>query len=245
MQAASLRQMTAALKSARPLAGGSEGRTGDRVAGSVKAISPSVLAARLRIGPISGPFAESWQGRRATRFVLGRARPICLRAHARRHHIAAMIEPSPFPTADFGARFRQPRPRSGRSIRPQRRGAARRLFARRQRRRRPRRPERGAHRRAQAGPQRGLRLRRHHFLRRSRAHQQPCRPGRANGQSDHARRPRASGARARRRSRHRSCAARGSKPTSRCPRRNSATAPGSSAARSQSRSAIRSASTRR
>src|SRR5271163_2595123 len=46
MQAASLRQITAALRPSTPGAGGSEGRTGVRVAGSVKAIQPSVLASR-------------------------------------------------------------------------------------------------------------------------------------------------------------------------------------------------------
>src|ERR1700722_13772685 len=75
MQAASLRQITAALKPSAALAGGSEGRTGDRVAGSLRAISPSVLAGRGRSlaasgvvrlrrrqeFAISGRFAQGWQ----------------------------------------------------------------------------------------------------------------------------------------------------------------------------------------
>ncbi len=140
---------------------------------------------------------------------LGAHSPDQLARLGSRHHIAAMIEPPPSPspvwTLDSDSLDQGP----GAPSAPWRRRSARRLFARRQRRRRPRRPERGAHRRAQERPQRRLWLRRHHFLRRSRSHQQPCRPGLADGQSHDARRPRASGARARRRSRHGSCAAQG------------------------------------
>ena len=112
MQAASLRQITAALKASALLAdGGAERSSGDNVAGSVRAISPSVSRG---LAPEPGfQRSDSWASRgfgrylvhllKAGKFSGGRpARPRfrapLLARLTRRHHIAAMIEPSPIPT---------------------------------------------------------------------------------------------------------------------------------------------------
>src|SRR5271170_2471542 len=111
MQGASLKQITAALRPSAPGAGGSEGRTGDRLAGSVKAIQPllwrraaSFLGVRsptrnrakdsADIWAICPSLARSVGGSPASE---GLKRSWLARPGAR-HHIAAMIEPSPSPS---------------------------------------------------------------------------------------------------------------------------------------------------
>src|SRR3984957_5302712 len=142
MQAASLKQITAALTPSARLVDSPEGRAGDRAAGSFRAISPSAFfggagrapstclilravrsAASRRMvqkatplervstvlrgrfaapqdevrgaagvhAPISGPIVRGWQVHRTY------APDPMLAGPPSRHHIAAMIEPSPSP----------------------------------------------------------------------------------------------------------------------------------------------------
>ncbi len=110
MQAASLRQITAALKPSAALAGGSEGRTGDRSRGIVESHlafcsggpgpkSGGIEGVRLRKRQefaISGRFAQGWQAQRED-CPPPYPKPTMLARLGPRHHIAAMIEPSPSP----------------------------------------------------------------------------------------------------------------------------------------------------
>jgi hypothetical protein len=57
-----LRQITAALRLSALLASGSEGRAGDKVAGSVRAISPSILATPAEIRGVRFADSEARQG---------------------------------------------------------------------------------------------------------------------------------------------------------------------------------------
>ena len=134
MQAPSLRQMMAAL---------------------------AASARRGRIGGMDGRDSRGMRQSHRTRVYM--RSPVegtsPLARLSRRHHIAEMSNPFEFPTPSFTLDSDSPAQGPGAAPAAERRGDSRRLFARRHRRRRPGRPERGAHRREEAGPQRRLRLR--------------------------------------------------------------------------------------
>src|ERR1700744_4948307 len=95
MQAASLRQITAALKArAPPGARGSEGCAGDRVAGSVRAISPCVRAADVHL-PSEGPRESGGYLGQLSEAGKFRGRPVLAAAPPRDHPCDA-VRPSPY-----------------------------------------------------------------------------------------------------------------------------------------------------
>src|SRR5580698_7202923 len=111
MQVASLRQITAALKARASPDGGSEAWMGDRVAGSVRAISASASRGSRadtelqrsdrgepEARPISGPIVWGWQARHPGPPPFSSPPPRPLAPSGPRHHIAAMVEPPPSPS---------------------------------------------------------------------------------------------------------------------------------------------------